>query len=319
MIKELRETTSDYDYFVGLLLSGVSRRMGKEYTARVFKVVKNNSLELDSLVLLKEGKNFSPNIYLQPYYEAYQQGVELEELVQRLCNVYQNSMVPIVDNTFTFTYEEMKPFIIYRIVNYDRNQRLLKEIPHIRYLDLAITYHCLVREDEDGIGTIRITNDHVKKWKTHLKELHELATENTKRFFPETLRSMEEVIQSILFEETTSREAEIPEDRSQFIMSAPGRKNRMYILSNQKGINGASCLLYPNVLQRLSEQFHSDLYIFPSSIHELILVPTHNDKSSKEYAHMVREINETQVAHEEVLSDNVYYFSREKGLTVLEA
>ncbi len=319
MVQVLRETTSDYDYFVGLLLSGVSQRMGKEYTARVYKVVKNNSLELDSLVLLKEGKNFSPNIYLQPYYEAYQEGVELSELVQRLCNVYQNSMVPIVDNTFTFTYEEMKPFIIYRIVNYDRNQTLLKKIPYIRYLDLAITYHCLVREDEEGIGTIRITNEHVKQWKTHLKELHELAAENTKRLFPEILRSMEEVIQSILSEETTGREAEVPEDMNPFIMSASDRKNRMYILSNQKGINGASCLLYPNVLHKLSEQFQSDLYIFPSSIHELILVPTHDDKSSKEYSNMVREINATQVAREEVLSDCVYYFSREKGLTVLEA
>ncbi len=319
MVQVLRETTSDYDYFVGQLLSGVTQRMGRDYTARVYKVMKNNSLELDSLVLLKEGKNFSPNIYLQPYYEAYQEGVKISELVQRLCNIYQNCKVPIVDDTFSYTYEQMKPYIIYRLVNYNRNLKLLEKIPHIRYLDLAITYHCLVREDEEGIGTIRITNEHMKHWKAHLKELHELAAENTRRLFPEMLRSMEEVIRSMLLEELAGQEDEIPEDMSPFILDMSRQRNRMYILSNQKGINGASCLLYPNVLHKLSEEFQSDLYIFPSSIHELILVPTHDNKSSKEYSDMVREINATQVAHEEVLSDRVYYYSREKGLTVLES
>ncbi len=318
MVQVIRETTADYDYFVSLLLSGVTQRMGRDYTVRVYKVMKNNSLELDSLVLLKEGKSFSPNIYLQPYYEAYQEGIKISELVQRLCNIYQNCTVPIVDKSFTYAYEQMKPFIIYRLVNYDRNQKLLERIPHIRYLDLAITYHCLVREDEEGIGTIRITNEHMKQWKAHLKELHELAAENTKRLFPEILRSMEEVIRSLLLEELAGQEDEMQEVVNPFILDTAEQKNKMYILTNQKGINGASCLLYPDVMNKLSEDFQSDFYIFPSSIHELILVPTNDNKNSKEYSEMVREINVTQVAREEVLSDRVYYYSRGKGLTVLE-
>jgi hypothetical protein len=71
-------------------------------------------------------------------------------------------------------------------------------------------------------------------------------------------------------------------------------------------------------MHKLSEEFQSDFYVFPSSIHELILVPTHDNKNSKEYSDMVREINVTQVAREEVLSDRVYYYSRDKGLTVLD-
>lgn len=318
MVQVLKETTSEYDYFVGQILSGVSQRMGKEYTARVIKVLKNNSLELDSLVLLKEGKSFSPNIYLQTYYEAYRQGVKINELVMRLCNIYQNSKVPIVDESFSYTFEQMKPYIVFRLVSYDRNRRLLEKIPHIRYLDLAITYHCLVKEDEEGIGTIRITNEHMKHWKTRLKELHELAAENTMRLFPECIRSMEEVIRSMLIEELPGKESELTEEMSETFMNSSSANNKMYILTNQKGINGASCLLYANVLHDFSERFQSDFYVFPSSIHELILVPTSDHKSSKEYSDMVREINATQVAYEEVLSDRIYYYSREKGLMVLE-
>jgi hypothetical protein len=319
MVQVLREATSEYDYFVGQIVSGVTRRMGDEYSAHVVKVLKNNSLELDSLVLLKEGKNFSPNIYLQSYYEAYKQGVKMNELIQRLCNIYQNCTVPIVDETFSYTFEQMKPYIVYRLVSYDRNRKLLEKIPHIRYLDLAITYHCLVREDAEGIGTIRITNEHMKHWKARLKDIHELAAENTMRLFPESIRSMEEVIRSMLLEELSEEREELTETMGSMILDSAGTKNRMFVLSNLKGINGASCLLYSNVLHDISERFQSDFYVFPSSIHELILVPTHDHQSSKEYSDMVREINATQVAYEEVLSDKVYYYSRENGLTVLES
>jgi hypothetical protein len=263
MVQVLRETASEYDYFVGQILTGVTQRMGKEYSAHIVKVLKNNSLELDSLVLLKEGKNFSPNIYLQTYYEAYKQGVKMNELVQRLCNIYQNCTVPVVEDNFTYTYEQMKPHIVYRLVSYDRNRRLLERIPHIRYLDLAITYHCLVREDEEGIGTIRITNEHMKQWNCRLKELHELAAENTKRLFPESLRSMEEVIQSMLFDELSGLEENLTEEMRQIILETSQPKHKMYILTNQKGINGAACLLYSNVLHDFSERFHSDFYLFP--------------------------------------------------------
>ncbi len=318
MVQVLRETTSEYDYFISQLLSGVTRRMGKGYSARIYKVMKNNSLELDSLVLLKEGKNFAPNIYLHPYYEAYQQGVTMNELINRLCNIYQNCTEPIVDEKFKYSFEEMQSRIIYRLVSYERNRKLLTDIPHIRYLDLAITYHCLVREDEEGIGTIRITNEHMQHWKVQLRQLHELASDNTKRLFPASLRSMEEVIGSMLTEAKQGLGEESECERVDLELGVAQAHHMMYILTNQKGINGAACLLYPDVLREFAERFQSDFYLFPSSIHEVILVPAKDQKNSREYTEMVKEINATQLAKEEVLSDRVYYYSRINGLQVLE-
>ena len=318
MVQVLRETTSEYDYFIGQLLSGVTKRMGDSYSARIYKVMKNNSLELDSLVLLKEGKNFAPNIYLHPYYEAYQQGVAVNELVSRLCSIYQRCTEPIVNEKFQFSFEEMQSRIIYRLVSYERNRKLLADIPHIRYLDLAITYHCLIREDDEGIGTIRITNEHLKHWKVQLKQLHELAADNTRRLFPFCLRSMEEVISSMLSDVNAWSEEESDRKTEQYNECSLQSGQLMYILTNQKGINGAACLLYPSVLQEFAERFQSDFYLFPSSIHEVILVPAKDQKNSGQYAEMVKEINSTQVAKEEVLSDKIYYYSRSNGLQVLD-
>jgi hypothetical protein len=302
MFQLVNEETSEYSYFIDTITAMVTQKMGKDYTARIYKVIKNNSLELHSLVLLKEGKNFAPNIYLQPYYEAYQKGVSMKELADRLCSIYQDYTTPIIEDKFDYSYDSIKERIIYRLVSYERNRKLLDMVPHIKYLDLAITYHCLVREDEEGIGTIRITNEHMAHWNAKLTELHKLAVTNTERYFPHRISSMEEVMKGILrleYDENTIRQT-------------------MYILSNQKGINGAACLLYKDVLVNFSKQQQSDFYIFPSSIHEVILVPTTDRMRSKEYMAMVQEINRTQVAKEEVLSDHIYFFSRASGLMLLE-
>lgn len=316
MLQELlKERVSDYTTFLEMITQMVTDIMGEEYDVQIYKITKNNSLELDSMVILKEGNSFSPNIYLLPYYEAYLQGIELMELAERICKTYRSCTETILDKDFNFSYEEVKPFIIYRLVSFERNRKLLEKIPHIRFLDLAITFHCLVREDGDGIGTIRITNEHVRQWKSNLEELHSLAISNTKRLFPFVIKSMEEVIQGMLEEEYRGEdESGFTEEMLDSILSdnPQQQKHRMYILTNQKGINGATCILYKNVLHEFADRIHSDLYILPSSIHEVILVPYEKEITTEALSEMVRDVNRTQVAFDEVLSDRVYYYSREK-------
>lgn len=321
MVQVVKEATSEYGYFIQTILSMVTKRMGKEYTVSIYKVMKNNSLELDSLVLLKEGRSFAPNIYLQPYYEAYKQGTSLPELADRLCRIYMEYQVPVIEGEFSYTFEEMKQYIIYRLVSYERNKKLLEKVPHIRYLDLAITYHCLVRDDKDGIGTIRITNEHMRLWKIGMKDIHDHAAENTMSLFPPVIKDMEEMILGMISEEGGENPtAPLHEETSASFLFNDNilMKSNMYILTNEKGINGASCILYPDVLQKFADRFYSDFYIFPSSIHEVILTPTADWSKGSNYALMVKEINETQVAPEEILSDHVYFYSRKSGLMILE-
>ena len=46
--------------------------------------------------------------------------------------------------------------------------------------------------------------------------------------------------------------------------------------------------------------FRKDNYLLPSSIHEMIIVPKDGNISPKELGEMVRNVNETEVAREEV-------------------
>jgi hypothetical protein len=320
MIQVVKENVTDYASFVSDISHFVSERMGPSYDVNTYKVVKNNSTELDSLVIRKEGKNVAPNIYLMPYYEAYLEGISLHEITGRLCDKYLQSCDSMIKDDFAYSYEAMKSSIIYRLVSFERNKKLLSITPHIKYLDLAITFHCLVRSDDEGIGTIRITNEHMKLWETNLEELSALARRNTPQLFPASINSMEEVLKGILQEEHTCIDNSCyGEEFFESILTNPVSYGQriMYILSNQKGINGASCMLYEEVLQEFSDQVNSDFYILPSSIHEIILIPYQKDMSKQVLSDMVREVNRTQVAPEEVLSDKVYLYSKKHHAIIM--
>lgn len=314
MQQMISESALSYSTFTEEIMDKVKDLMGEEFDVKIYKVTKNNSLELDSLVIMKKGGNYTPNIYLLSYFEAYLQGVGVDELAQRIVHVYHNYTYPILNEKFSYTYEEIKAFVTYRLVSFHKNRKLLEKIPYVKYLDLAITFHCLVRDDSDGIGTIRITNEHIQHWGVTKQQLLDLAILNTRNLFPHSIKSMEEVIYGMIKEEYKSR----PEDSLPEIVDtcfenfSSSKEHRMYILTNQKGINGATCLLYDHVLKEFAEKIQTDLYILPSSIHEVILIPYSNSLSKETLSDMVMDVNRTQVARDEVLSDRIYFYSRKK-------
>ena len=84
----------------------------------------------------------------------------------------------------------------------------------------------------------------------------------------------------------------------------------MYVISNEQGINGAISMLYEDKLHALAEDLETDLYIMPSSVHEVIAVSS-NMGDPNELAQMVAEINMDQVSLEERLSNQVYHYDKD--------
>ena len=312
-----------YEQFLARIKAIVKKRMGGGYLVDINHVIKNNSIQLDGLIILKNGERITPNIYLNSYFESYQEGESIEDIAAKIINIYEDTMEEGEREALCIQFElnEMKSSIIFRLVNYDKNIKLLNEIPHIRFLDLAITFHCLVKDNENGIGTIRITNEHIKNWNTTLENITELATINTPVLLPASVRSMNEVIIDILNKEMEHNSENIDgenEIKEVFDQMKQDSMTDMYVLSNAKGINGASCLLYPDVVKELSDQLNTDFYILPSSIHEIILVKNKDKIDKNVLREMVIDVNYTQVAEDEILSNNIYFYSRKRdALTLL--
>lgn len=90
----------------------------------------------------------------------------------------------------------------------------------------------------------------------------------------------------------------------------------MYVITNDKGVNGATSILYKDELQKLSDKTNSDLYILPSSIHEVIAIPASMGEPN-ELAKMVKEVNFNEVQLDERLSNQVYHYNKKtKELTL---
>ena len=84
----------------------------------------------------------------------------------------------------------------------------------------------------------------------------------------------------------------------------------MKILTNSRKTYGACSILYPEVLEQVAEQMEGDIYLIPSSVHEMLALPKEQERSGEELQAMIAEVNSTEISPEEVLSDHLYFFSR---------
>ena len=91
-------------------------------------------------------------------------------------------------------------------------------------------------------------------------------------------------------------------------LSNEGVNGQIYVATNKEGVNGASVILYPNLLRDFGIKIGESFYILPSSIHEVILVPESLGAQAQVLIEMVKDVNRIAVAEDEVLSDNVYLY-----------
>ena len=302
----------EFTSFKSLVRDEVAKRTGEQFHVRINDVTKNNGVVLSGITMLQDDNNISPTIYLNKYYEAYENGdITLRCIVDEVLDTYERNKVnQSVDMRFFMNYERIKDRIIFKLIHAERNKELLKDIPHIRYLDFAVVFQCLISDEMFGNATIMIHNAHLKIWEITENELYEKAIKNTPVLQRYDIKTMKDVLcEMMLLEEMEGKEILNKNEYIEDLQDA----TPMYVLSNRTRVQGASCILYPNILKDFASAVKSDFYILPSSVHEVILLPAQGDEDKEGLKRMVCEVNETQVEREEVLSDSVYYYSQEKG------
>lgn len=292
----------EFTNFTTLVQREVEKRAGENYRVKLNDVMKNNGVVLRGITLMQDDSNISPTIYLNPYYDAYENGdTTLGTVIDEVIDTYErNKINRSIDMKFFLNYETVRSRIIFKLINTEKNRELLRDVPYIPFHDLSIVFQCLVSEERFGNASILIHNVHLQLWKVNARELYECALENTPLLQRYELADMNTVLEEMKAlggiddEEIEDMQQEVP----------------MYVLSNKSRINGASCILYKDILKDFAMVVDKDLYVLPSSIHEVILLPSDGTQESEQLKEMVREINQSQVEKEEVLSDSVYYYRR---------
>lgn len=290
--------------FTTMMKEEIMRRMEEASEVRVNEVIKNNGVVLTGLTVMEEDQNISPTIYLNDYYDAFVSGkMDETEIAEDILLVYRRHKVKNnLDVEFFTDFSCMRDRVIMKLIHAQMNEELLKDVPYISFQNLAVVFQCMVEHQECGNATILIHNAHMKLWNITVEELYQYALENTMRYYPCEIRSMKDVLLEMADHEDINKEEIIEFTRM------PGYVP-MYVLSNKGKLQGATSMLYPNVLRDFGISLGRNFYILPSSIHEVLLVPEQGDEVVEEMKNMVREINCTQVEVEEVLSNSVYFYN----------
>lgn len=292
--------------FYNNVVEGIRAKLGDEYMVDVREVIKVN-LTLDGLTIHHDSENITPTIYLNSYKEHFDSGRPLEDIIQEIISVYQSHRNPehIMVHDF-YDFDNLKDKIIIKVIGTDKNERLLKNIPHLIMgdLGLAVIPYVMLQSDEQGNMGFQIQYNHLKVWDKTLTEIIELATANTNRMYNFVVKNMNEILFESFGMDVLGCNTDI---------ELQNFDNQMYVLTDSRNKTlGASQLYLKDKIKEFADICECSLYILPSSIHELILI--REDFAGicvQELKQMVQSVNATEVSDEDFLSDNLYFYNKE--------
>lgn len=288
--------------FAGIVSDGIRKQLGEEFVISVITNLKNNSVELTGIMFKKTGERVSPTIYVEDLYEAYQRKEKsLCEITREMIERYESSVDSMKElSGFDLDFEKNRKKIVYRLISRERNKELLAEMPYIPFLDMAITFHLVVSVNKNYVQSLKISKELQKKWNVTVEQLLKIAKKNTNELFPAEVKGLRDFIKEYLL----SQEDDLTNIE----------KMDMIVVTNELGMNGAITILYEGVIEKIADHYETDLYVIPSSVHEMIVVPVSDDTQKELYdmlRFIVKDINERYVAEEEILSNRVYTYLRE--------
>ncbi len=291
----------NYHEFQEALQKELACRLDPGISLRPTITIKNNDTKLHGLIFEDNTSNKAPVLYLDDFYEKFQDGVPLAAIAEDIVKLsHHAAKIDLPDVNNLFDYRQLQKQILYKFVNLKANQELLKDVPHIPYLDLAIVFYVLLDCRNDGsMVTILIRNKHLELWKKDVQALLSDAHQNTRNIFPAEWIPASKTVSSIPIDEDGHTISDLDAEL----------QPELFILSNSVMQQGAICVLYDGILNQIWNFLQEDYFIIPSSIHEVMIVRA-SGAAINNLNEIIQEVNELAVSPEERLSDHAYFYAR---------
>lgn len=309
-IQNERGDSMTYEGFVKELTGTLTKELGPEYHLKFNRLLKNNDITRDTLVILRQGENASPAFSLADFYEKYRGGEEMASISKRITGLYhEDHFARNMDLDFLWDWERVKDRIVCRLVGAGRNKTRLQKVLHRQFLDMAVIYRYEFESQEDYTASLIVENAFLEKWGISFEQFDETARANTARLSPPAFMSMDRIMADLLGSELLSAELHNEE-------MPIGHGGELFVLTNSRRMHGAYWMSEREVLETVREQVGDGFLILPSSVHECMIIPDGAGPSPAEMAGMVRDINRHEVEPEEVLTDSVYRYCSDTGVQI---
>ncbi|MCR5481734.1 MAG: DUF5688 family protein [Clostridia bacterium] len=271
-------------------------------------IVNKVNQKLEALQIFPGGEKsntISPNVYLEHVYDRYKKCSDMEETLEKTAEIIREGFKN-VKNLGPADFKMDPDSIVFMLMNRAKNEEYLRRIPHRDVLDLALVYRMIFSTGSNGLVSAVIGKAQMEELGLNEEELYNLALKNSKKIFPEKMRRVGEMLADML-NLGAARPGLPGSDNFDEEMKMP-----LYVLSNSAGINGASAMLYEEVLEKCVSEIGDNVYILPSSIHEVLLLPEKSG-NPEDLREIVKEVNASHVALNEILSDEVYFYKKGSG------
>lgn len=265
------------------------------------EVVKKNGLTLTAVVIPAKDTNITPNVYLDSFYQEYRNGKSPDACVGDVADLWIEQMDTDldVDVNGMMDYANVKDKLQIRMCDPEKNREWLEDKAVTMHGDFAAYYTVNLSENKDGIASVSVTKALLEAWKIDVQTLHQDAMASDKNRGP-ALYSINDLMESSIMGEKPQNLLNGDRRAEEFFMP-------MFCLTNETKMNAASLILHEDIRKQIGEFMKGDFYILPSSIHETLLLPDNGDFDVKALNAMVKEVNATEVALEDILSDKVQF------------
>lgn len=319
----------EYMKFKEQLAAAVRERIQKRYgecEITFHKMPRVNGC-LETLVVSLQESQLGPEASLEDIYESYtRNGCQFQKCVDEVFEAYDRffhapdeAMGQKEKLEISLLPEVARHKIIYFTVSYEKNKELLEMVPYRMQLDLAVIYRLMLEVENDVMQSVIVTNEHLKTLGMTEEELFEAAKVNTPRFLPSVACCMLESVKEVKELVQLSLEEQI----DLAVKALRGSDTFSFItITAYPMVNCSYHLMDLSAIHMLAERLGSDMYILPSSITEIMCVPTDSSLPLQELADMLRHTNaNTKIVPRDIfLSNTIYLYKRElRELTIASA
>lgn len=272
---------------------------------------KNNGILREGLTICKVGEPVAPILYIDHLFHRFGSGeLSIEDILEQVISDYENLSTPIIPDLHTLlSAVDFIDKIRIRLVNLDENKKMIEE-RHLLHYELENTglvclFYAKVFTEDNSTGEIGLSEAFLKQYLPQIdnaEALYQVIIEKSQDVYFEPMQKV--IIEMLSRNHMDDSILDMVETTNNF----------MYVLSNTSKNYGASTILTETARQKILNQFpNGKVTIFPSSVHELILIRTEYDENIENLQQMVQEINHTELSKEDFLSDNVYHFDAHTG------
>lgn len=257
--------------------------------------IPKNGMIRKGIALAGRKDGTAPVAYPDYYFSQYQKGMSLEEVAKTITGELIQHTQKISFDTDTLLKQITPERLRTGIVSYEPNREWLKEIPHERLADLAVYGkidfgEAFVKVNEQVLSMLHMTRE----------EMLGAAKQNIRK--EASLKSLNHVMLQMM------KENGIDPEMAQAMIEQSEIPD-LLVLTTKDQTEGASLIANTELMKEIHQKLGEDFYILPSSIHEVRLVRRSEFPDSVDcLKELVQSVNQSMVAPEERLSDEVYEF-----------